>query len=376
MLIYEGISTSFAFGIFVLVFYVIFSGLINGYGVKIKLLLMILFLNILILSHFLLSHFLFGYGNISQIGFYLAYLIFYMLGTYFLAITLLSIPNSELNIFILFTLYILLLIGGLSIYGLNLPTPINWNKPVGLFIEPSHYAVALAPFLLYGVIKFTRNSTLFLLFLVAIYFLALENVTLLMCIFLCILITINLKKSLYIIPFVLTIIYYKIEYILPRIVFYNIDNLNLSGLVYMQGIEFIVHSIKDTFFWGIGFQNTADLGGLNNNVSSALRAVNNGFDANLNDSGFLISKIITEFGLFGLFFVLFYINEVKKSFLYLRLAFKNNKYYNNIDIFINSIIFSSILEFLFKSNGYFTPTIFLLLTSFFINKLNYKKLAR
>jgi hypothetical protein len=74
---------------------------------------------------------------------------------------------------------------------------------------------------------------------------------------------------------------------------------NVSALVYVQGWAFIVHSLFITRGWGLGFQ---QLGvhpfGLA--ISKLIRAANSGVWLNSDDGGFLLSKLGSEFGVFGI----------------------------------------------------------------------------
>lgn len=79
---------------------------------------------------------------------------------------------------------------------------------------------------------------------------------------------------------------------------------------------------------------------------------------NVHDGSFLLSKIISEFGIFGilLFFIYFFIYmKVLNIYKMQRLTV--------LDSFFISFLLLSPLEMFIRGTGYFTPTIYMLVLS-------------
>lgn len=74
---------------------------------------------------------------------------------------------------------------------------------------------------------------------------------------------------------------------------------NVSALVYAQGWEFIGRSIEITHGWGLGFQQLG-VHPLGLAISRLIRSANKGMSLNIKDGGFLLSKLVSEFGVFGI----------------------------------------------------------------------------
>ena len=98
------------------------------------------------------------------------------------------------------------------------------------------------------------------------------------------------------------------------------------------------------------------------------------FCSNLYDGGFLLSKIITEFGIIGIIFSFVILVYIFLSFL--RLRFIITKTALNIfkftprEILMNAVIYSFIIELLFRGYGYFSTGFIMLIYCLFNNKIN------
>ena len=96
---------------------------------------------------------------------------------------------------------------------------------------------------------------------------------------------------------------FNISYFTERIDFYEGSN-NLSALVYMQGWERLILALKTTYGMGVGLQNlsTVELGYFGTILVEII-----GVEKNVNDGSFIAAKLIAEFGIIGVFFVIIYL---------------------------------------------------------------------
>jgi hypothetical protein len=238
----------------------------------------------------------------------------------------------------------------------------TYANPIFPFVEPSLFAMLFTPTLLYCLlISSPKHASLMLIlaFLILIFvkslILALGLVFILL-----------LMRKYYFLFFLLLsflalciFLNFDYQYYLDRL---NIsgDSKNLSNLVYIQGWNILIESIKSSFFLGVGFQQlgVAEIDPLVlSNVTSILGRPINNFDG-----GFLFSKFISEFGLFGLFF--FFLLS-RKFFLAFRnlYYFENKSIYSHFFLFKNIFLISFFFDFFIRTSGYFSPVSFLFLTA-------------
>jgi hypothetical protein len=126
------------------------------------------------------------------------------------------------------------------------------------------------------------------------------------------------------------------------------ENSHLSSLVYLQGWVDLYNNILNTYGLGLGFNG---MGSLLFEENYPREVILSRFGLNLNseDGSFLFSKIISEFGLFGL---VFYLIIIYKLILYIN----KNQY-----IVINTLIFSFLIISFIRSSGYFNGTLLLII---------------
>jgi hypothetical protein len=151
-----------------------------------------------------------------------------------------------------------------------------------------------------------------------------------------------------------------ITYYLSRLNFFEASN-NLSTLTYVQGWQLIEESLLKSNGWGLGFQ---QLGVLKTEVWAAGLIYNmTGARLNLLDGGFLFSKIVCEFGIFGIAISLIYLHIAFNSFIQLRgSTLRNGGNSSKIDM-AHCFVLSFLLELFVRGSGYFTPTVLMALAS-------------
>ena len=170
-------------------------------------------------------------------------------------------------------------------------------KLVFPFAEPSHFALAYGPFLLFVALKLPLWRRLTLVSVAIVLGYLLQNMTLLLVCLLVASIVLPNRYLALLIPVLITVAFTSdIAHYIERLQFSE-DAENLSSLVYMQGWELLMESLQRSSFFGIGFQ---QLGERPTQVLSAqLIYARGGLELNQADGGFLAAKIISEFGAIG-----------------------------------------------------------------------------
>lgn len=237
------------------------------------------------------------------------------------------------------------------------------EKDVFPFYEQSHYALAL------GILAFPvvlTSSGLYSLFLIIMIFslgLLFPNLT--MIVFAIALTPIALARygskiyySLILLLFLvilLIVLTYsdKLDYFLERINF--LESENLTALVYLQGWQLLIESLKDSNGVGIGFQMLGSNIAPNVPATDVIQALY-GKSFNLEDGGFLAAKLISEFGIFGILLVtsfvllviVFYIKVTKIYLIWYR--------HPELLISVASIV-GFLVELMLRGVGYFSPSL-------------------
>ncbi|WP_342243431.1 hypothetical protein [Pseudomonas sp. OTU5201] len=254
----------------------------------------------------------------------------------------------------------------------------KYAKSIFPFSEPSHYAITVggillaAGFYLHFLIR--GGLVLSVLFFALVY----PSTLLLLLVFI-MLFSYYVRSfvSLGIIVFFMVVLGYLILYYGFDVSYYE-DRLsfdestsNLTALVYMQGWESAYRALLHTNWIGLGFQN---MGSLDPGVYGERIFQIVGIYKNREDGGFLAAKIIGEFGVFGLAFLLFYVIALCSSILYNRNFLKAYQEDRNkaLELFpVSSVLGCSLIvafsiEVFARGYGYFSPGILLAMVSIFL----------
>lgn len=236
------------------------------------------------------------------------------------------------------------------------------SKQMLIFNEPSHFALVYLPFL--GYIYYTSNrlTKLFYLISTIIASLIIENLTLLTGSILIFSIFINknlMGTTLVVITFTLIFPYIEIEnsYFKDRINL-SADSTNLSTLSYLSGWYDINLNIRNTYGFGIGFQQLGFTDYQNHAIRESINFL--GADGlNIYDGSFLAAKIISEFGIIGVAAILMYLYKIIIYSKMLSVKKINSKM--QVFFMITFITFS--INIFFRGLGYFSPQFFLFMCS-------------
>jgi hypothetical protein len=241
------------------------------------------------------------------------------------------------------------------------------SKPTFLFLEPSHFALVVTPFLLYFCLTLSRVKALCLLTLVASWAGYIQNLTLLFGVVLAFLV--STRQNLLIAGSFFTLFIFilisvfgadNFSYFTDRLSLSG-DNDNLSVLVLFQGWQNAIETLTTQSYFGGGFQQfgiTTVYGSVSSKLYTLL-----GININQFDGGATAPKIVGEFGVFGIFFLLVYLFFYSKVFIKLRRI--RRKSVSRVDVFFYAIFMSSFLEFFIRGVGYFSPLMYLSLISAF-----------
>jgi hypothetical protein len=286
-----------------------------------------------------------------------------LLGGGTLASMLFAVPARRLHQGLRLCLLLLCLLAVLGVMGIAPPSSLAWRKPVFPFSEPSHFALAYVPLLMYGAV--TTNGArraAFLLLCVACTVL-IQSLTLLAGFALVALATIRWHVMLLGLVLMGAVgSQLDLSYYIERLDFSG-DRTNLSNLIYLQGWQMVGESWERSSGFGLGFQ---QLGTVPTEVPAAqiLRAIREGDDANPFDGSFVFAKFGSEFGIFAFVLVAMYLWVAARSLRRLREAARDRSRMTPVGILAHCLIVSYFIELFVRSNGYFTPAALLLITAF------------
>lgn len=276
--------------------------------------------------------------------------------------------NPEKNIFLLFIFLIIL-----SILDFQPEAIEPFYKPIFPFTEPSFFAIAFEPFLIWICVTEKRKwISIFYIAMALLIGFFLQNLTMLVCAFFAAFVSLaasRLVVILFAVSSALLLINPDIAYFVDRLTASNESN-NLSALVYIQGWEMIQYYFSRTYGWGIGFQQLGETY-FTSPASTSINALI-GMDQNLNDGSFIISKLCSEFGFFGLIACVIYVYYFFRALNILRKISRGFQSSQPGKILALSIFISYSINLFIRESGYFTGSGFLFLSSIlFLSKSNF-----
>ncbi|MDN3920951.1 hypothetical protein [Roseateles violae] len=244
------------------------------------------------------------------------------------------------------------------------PDTQTWGKSAFPFTEPSHLALFAAPILIFTCVISKPSTRICCLGAALLITALLQNVTLVaICIVtavLCLRIWHLALVACIVVPAVLGA---DLTYYLDRLDFSG-DSQNLSNLVYFQGWQLLVESLEATRGFGRGFQQLGVFG-TNAPAAELLFFLMQDY-LNLLDGGFTLSKLVSEFGIFGMALLGFYVRyALQAAALLRRVAFGLARPPIVLALAASSIV-GYAFELLLRGSGYFTPTTLLLAASLII----------
>ena len=210
--------------------------------------------------------------------------------------------------------YVLICILLINIFNIQIGRYYLFQKSIFPFSEPSHLVINFGYFLptiFYLQKKIMRFALVLFLLFFAFYF---ESLLFVLIVFASYLFTnrINLKL-LFSILLIFVLLYFvfvnynliNLDYYLNRLDFKNLNNISL--LVFLQGWEIIITTLKDFNLIGVGLNNLKSVPF--SEVADQLYTILGEYK-NREDGGFLAAKIIGETGIAGFVMILIYIKIV------------------------------------------------------------------
>lgn len=242
-----------------------------------------------------------------------------------------------------------------------------WRRPVFPFSEPSHFAIAIIPVMLFCSVVSRGLQRLFVICSIFILPILMINLTLVFGLFFVVILSFLIPQLLCFVGIVFAVFFQTdLSYFLERVDFGGEGN-NLSKLVYVQGWQMIGEAWTRSGGLGIGMQ---QLGVFGTEVPASLLiySLRQGEDMNLLDGSFLFAKFGSDFGIFGFILAALLSIAALRSALFLRKE-ATSPGLSELQPFIvlaHCSIATFPIELFVRSTGYFTGTSLLLSASLWI----------
>jgi hypothetical protein len=275
---------------------------------------------------------------------------------------LMRAPNAELIRAADLALVILIIIGIAAAFGAPSVGPQATRKAVVIFSEPSHFALAFMPVLLFRAALSRRSSQLSLLGIAFLTAVLLQSLT--MIAGLIIVAALLLRKATLVV-----IIFAAASGIFALDVAYYTDRLNFSSetdnistLVFLQGWQNAILDFQATYGFGVGYQQFGIVGSLGD-IAEKIAALEGDY-ISLLDGGSTATKLVAEFGALGILAAICFLVAAYRYAAFIRRTQKTLRSQRNIrKIFFCALVVTYSFELFIRGNGYFTPGGFLMLTA-------------
>jgi len=271
------------------------------------------------------------------------------------------------------------------------------NHPGSIFpfVEPSHFALVYGMIGLPLILDKSLKVNIFVIANYLFFSVNLPSTTLSSFTILALILFIikgnNKFQKVFSITIFLLIIFYQfqsdlnISYFESRLGTGNFktdDVFNWTRMIYLQGWELMRVNLISTNFLGLGYQMMGSAQTVTGDITAIIFAVKGQFGKNIEDGGFVMSKLVSEFGIIGIFITFIYIKFIFNFFLqfnkkYLKITTERDQIRKELiqkDIFCNVIILSYLINFVFRGINYFTPQAILLVAAIIFVTKNKEKI--
>ena len=252
----------------------------------------------------------------------------------------------------LFVLMAVLLVIGIEEW---IPSSLfDLNKVIFPFAEPSHFALAFTPILMYCAVRTTKWRRLSILFAGFLLSYLVENLTMAVGCMLVAGICVRVAYwPLAVATLAVATVGLDMSYFTSRLEA-NGDSANLSALVYQQGWQLIAESMERSSYFGIGFQ---QLGELPTDVPASERIAQlSGLELNLRDGSFTVAKLASEFGLAGMILIAAAVVVIVAVAWRLRSEAQERARLQSGVLLACCVIVSFSLDLFVRGSGYFSGT--------------------
>jgi len=166
---------------------------------------------------------------------------------------------------------------------------------------------------------------------------------------------------------------FDLTYYTDRLEF-SLDTTNTSSVAYLQGWQQMNESLSQSSGWGLGFQQMG-LHGSDVDAAELLRQLTGDY-MNLTDGSFMLSRFVSDFGIFGIVGVLFYLYFVARSILALRNSSFGRAVLPPGAVLAHSILVMSVIDVFVRGIGYLTGSMILFLSAYlFLYNSTFRKMA-
>ena len=301
---------------------------------------------------------------------------------------MLYLPFEKIHATLFYVIILLLLIGWVEVLvGMHWGGYGELEKSVFPFSEESHYALALSMVILPYVLTSKNFKTVFA-FLLNILLLAIlfPNLTMLVVFSLsCLMYVLRMRLAYLVLcaTFLFTIGMVFFIFLLDYFPYFQSrlafeDSNNLTTLVFLQGWMMAYTNLIETYGLGIGFQMLGTEATYFPDVTERIYVLTGKY-FNTYDGGFLLAKIVAEFGILGVILVVFYLFSLVNMFFYTNRYFSSLKGNTIQDDFLRKRIlmygffmgFS--IEFFLRGYGYFSPGVFVVIAACYVAFLNKRR---
>jgi hypothetical protein len=271
----------------------------------------------------------------------------------------------------------------------------NYLESIFPFVEPSHFALVYGMIGIPLIVDKSFKLNIFVLANYLFFSITLPSTTLSLFFILTLILFIikkenKLQNIFGITIFLLIIIFFfksylNISYFESRLGTGNFetdDAFNWTRMVYLQGWELMMVNLLSTNFLGLGYQMMGSAQTATGDISKAIFEFSGQFGKNIADGSFIMSKLVSEFGIIGIFITFIYIKFIFNFFLnfnkkYLKVITEKDLIKKELlqkDIFCNVIILSFSINFVFRGINYFTPQSILLVAAIIFVTKNKEKI--
>ena len=271
------------------------------------------------------------------------------------------------------------------------------NRPGSIFpfVEPSHFALVYGMIGLPLILDKSLKVNFFLITNYLFFSITLPSTTLSLFFILTLILFIikkenKLQNIFSITIFLLIIIFFfksnlNLSHFESRLGTGNFktdDVFNLTRMVYLQGWELMKVNLISTNFLGLGYQMMGSAQTATGDITAIIYGLKGAFGQNIADGSFIMSKLVSEFGIIGIFITYIYIKFIFNFFLdfnkkYLKIITEKDQIRKELfqkDIFCNVIILSYLINFVFRGINYFTPQAILLVAAIIFVTKNKEKI--
>lgn len=311
-----------------------------------------------------MSGLLFGHIDVSRLVGSLGILMFSYFSACIVATALARVPGAELKRVLSIEFQIMVVFAILVIVGAPTLRPGMFEKPVILFTEKSHFALAFAPLLIFAIATSRGNLRWIILSIGATIALGLQNVTALAGVLIAAFLVLSRRNVLFVAALtVVLVVFLNTNYYAQRLDLSS-SSENLSALVFLSGWERAMLNFQETWGLGVGFQQFGVSGSLGEFMALVEVIVQE--TLNLNDGGSTASKLIGELGVVGLVALVAYVAAFTRALFTLRafaLSATLSMRTSIHDVFWNTFIVAAALDLFIRGMGYFSVGLYMLLVA-------------